>query len=685
MSTLQPISYGPEVQADTRGVSSLEQATAQHDTQLTGAEQYAADAVTKTSSTIAQGILHSQALKATADNMKSTADTLNYIQTHPTVQKEDLLGIVGPASTDKILGTLKPSDYDSDTGAIPMYRIAGQVFSERGQQARQDSGAQISLPGWRQSWDQAAQTEESQKLEHVNQIAGHQLIDDQQQKVKNFVVQTMNSASSLKDFDVAANGVSGTTWFSPDEKQALIANIRTQRDSWVANRAMAMPPAQGLQPMKDELTRLQSNVSEKLYPGLDEKQKLTLTTELTNRIKLAQSSLEADDSLSKQFQIAQNREIRGKVIELMAKGTPPSMMSGILNQRFFSPNDMTSPNPSLTRGFYPVDDTQKEVYELLTQYAKSQAEGKTTDNYGKRGAMEMAYRNDPTGFTKAVLTGGGKFTVPGTESYKNSDGSYGITVDMANDFTPSTATKFFEYAHGWDDPKDLRAKQEQANSVHQGQEDDNIVDQLGKLDPSLMDKTPDALGRRAQVKDAMDRAVEAAELEPGSRKQSADQRRDTRVRAAQLYVKQAQKSGWHMPWNEGSPQIGTLQVKAPDGRTMDIDPAEKDAMVLGAQRSGLHVTHAVDPKFFNDSVVDYNQNFKSVIDDKFSKLTGPDSTMTQADSYSVYFNAKKYMREDSILAAKVKSLPPDSQVGYIVTKTLQRMAVEEQARKSGGN
>jgi hypothetical protein len=131
---LAPVDYGPQVAPDDSGLQAKEQAgeaVFRDVRQLGSVVEGGAQAIT-------QGILHTQALKATAAVKERQASTLSFIDSNPYVPKAVLQQRMRPEDYEAWHAGLATEYQDKD--AVPMFTAAGALFDSEAQQAREEAG-----------------------------------------------------------------------------------------------------------------------------------------------------------------------------------------------------------------------------------------------------------------------------------------------------------------------------------------------------------------------------------------------------------------------------------------------------------------------------------------------------------------------------------------------------------------
>jgi hypothetical protein len=300
---LAPVDYGPQTQPDTQGLDTMQRAVAQHEAvfqearQLGGVIQGGAQAIT-------QGILHTQALKATAAVKERQASTLQFIDSNPYVPKAVLQQRMAPDDYTAWHAGLATEYQKAD--AVPMFTAAGALFDSEAKQSRDAAGQIISLPGWRDSWGATEQTESATIRErYVNRLAADQMIADHRAQSLMAIDKMVDSAVKPEDLDTAAKSAETNPWLKPAERRFTMEKVLVARDSFVARQAML---GGDTEVMHSELMKLKSDKSADMYPNMNVKQRLDLANELGREY----SYKAAKDTAEKQI-VGPNVDVNGKV------------------------------------------------------------------------------------------------------------------------------------------------------------------------------------------------------------------------------------------------------------------------------------------------------------------------------------------------------------------------------------
>jgi hypothetical protein len=283
---LAPVDYGPQVAPDDSGLRAKEQAG---ETVFRGVRQLGS-VVEGGAQAITQGILHTQALKATAAVKERQASTLSFIDSNTYVPKAVLQQRMRPEDYEAWHAGLATEYHDKD--AVPMFTAAGALFDSEAQQAREEAGKVISLPGWREAWGATELKEASTIRErYVNRLAADQMIADQRAQSLMAIDKMVDGAVKPDDLQAAAKAAETNPWLKPAERRFTMEKALAAKDSFVARQGML---AGDTAVMKSELMKLRSDKSAELYPNLNIKQRLDLENQLIreNGYRMTKASAE---------------------------------------------------------------------------------------------------------------------------------------------------------------------------------------------------------------------------------------------------------------------------------------------------------------------------------------------------------------------------------------------------------
>lgn len=289
---LEPINWGGEVAPDNSGLNAQAQAISEQ--KQVFSEVHALGGVMEGGSTaVAQALLHTQAIKATAAVKERQASTLQFIDSNPYVPKAVLQQRMAPEDYTAWHAGLATEYQDKE--AVPMFTAAGALFDSEAQQARQQAGSIISLPGWRQNWASTEQTESATIRErYVNRLAADQMISDQGSQSLMAIDKQFDSAVRPEDIQVGIDMAKNSPWLKPAARKFKMEQGGVLKDSFTADNFMKGHDVEG---MENELVKLRSDNANELYPHMTEKQRLDLTNRLEREYSFYGAKAAADKLL----------------------------------------------------------------------------------------------------------------------------------------------------------------------------------------------------------------------------------------------------------------------------------------------------------------------------------------------------------------------------------------------------
>lgn len=312
MANLSPIDWGGPIQADQQGVEEARATTAQVGGATSQATRELGVDVSGLGQAAAQGILHSQALAATAAVKERQADTLQFIEGHPYVPKSLLQQRMAPddyAQWDAAVGS---NSQWKDKNIVPMYTVAGHLFDSEAKQARTDAGNLIGLPGWRGAWSSTEQAESSTVRErYVNRMAANQMVEDNSASDATSIDKVLDNAVTPADFDTAAKMAEGSTWLHPSVKKAYQERALAAKDAFPVQESIRAQDA-GL--MKQQLARLQGPDAAKYFPNSTPAKREVLEQTLQHQVKSSDAQAETNAGISWAQDTAQGLQLPGSAV-----------------------------------------------------------------------------------------------------------------------------------------------------------------------------------------------------------------------------------------------------------------------------------------------------------------------------------------------------------------------------------
>jgi hypothetical protein len=267
-----PVDYGPQIHTDDEGYAELRS----QQRRVLGNIEQLGSTILGGSQMLVQGRLHTQSLQATAAVKETQAQTLQFIDSNPYVDKNVLRQRMGPEAYEAWHAGLGAEYKDADT--VPMFTAAGSLFDAEAKQARDAAGQVISLPWLQEKWDATERTESSTIRErYVNRLAADQMIADQRSQTLLAVDKMVDGAVKPEDIEAAAKAAETSPWLKPAERRFTMEKALAAKDSFVARQAML---GGDTEVMKAELVKLQSDNAAEMYPNLNVKQRLDLAHQL---------------------------------------------------------------------------------------------------------------------------------------------------------------------------------------------------------------------------------------------------------------------------------------------------------------------------------------------------------------------------------------------------------------------
>lgn len=271
----QPIIWGGPVEADNQGISALSSQIGRSADINAG---LASDVASKVSP-IMQGIVHNQALKATAIVKDAQAKVLSFIDSNPYVNKAALQEKMSPDDYQSWHTKLEKEHPEyKDATTVPMYTAATDFFDSTMKQTREQAGGIVSLPGAQGAWrDSEAAESSAVRDRYVNRMAADQMIRDNRAQTLTSLDSLTESAQGKHDLELVAVGAEGSPWLSPAERRIRALQARVAGDSFQAEQAMLSGDAKG---MRQAMDTLRSKNATDLYPNMNEQQRLALVQRL---------------------------------------------------------------------------------------------------------------------------------------------------------------------------------------------------------------------------------------------------------------------------------------------------------------------------------------------------------------------------------------------------------------------
>lgn len=268
---IQPISWGGPVEADNQGTNALASQIGRSAEINAG---LAGDVASKIAP-IMQGLVHNQALKATALVKDEQAKTLSFIDSNPYVDKSVLQEKMSPGAYQSWHSKLEKEHPEyKDATTVPMYTAATDFFDSAMQNAREQAGAFISMPGAQAGWRDSEAAESSNVRDrYVNRMAADQMIADNRASVLASVDSLINSAQGKQDYELAAKAAMTSPWLHPNERRTVANKALVMGDAHTAEQAMESGDVKA---MHQVLDGIRGPNAKDLLPNMNVQQRLAL-------------------------------------------------------------------------------------------------------------------------------------------------------------------------------------------------------------------------------------------------------------------------------------------------------------------------------------------------------------------------------------------------------------------------
>jgi hypothetical protein len=645
MPNFAPIDYGGHVGTDTTGVDTLERAQERSADRSAAVVEKVSGGAGDALRQMAQGILHTQAMKATAAVRSSQAEVINYIESNPMVSKDDLQQMMSHDDYAAWHASLGPKDKKADR--VPMYQVAGQLFTSAASKAREDASQLIDgkYPNARENWKQTAGLEAMTAKElRVDRIAAQQMTTAHRAETIGAFDQMVGKASSPKEIDTAIAGINGSPWLHPFEKKAAVEKGLKAKDTFYADKAMQQMNLGG---MRHELIQLERDSG---FKALEPKEKVTLANQLRTHINAAESQLAAQDDAATRWQKDQDQKTLGHIIEQVANDQPPPMQTALKQRRFAGMID----DPQMeTRGFFNPEK-QAEAYHLLEGYQKSVKAGKVESDPVAMRALTDFYINDPQGYTKAMLSNK-------SFDYTDSEGT-SHHLNPSEDLSPADYKGQLGHVRSWNDTAKAQAiHSQEASKELEAEYAMRSADPTNKT--GLWNDDMEGKYRRAVMRASIENSVNEA-TKPGE-PLDALKRRKVIENAAQMFVQNAKnKNTWYK-----RDDLGNLEIQLKDGKDYQVPMAEVTDMKVGARDAGIPDFVKLPPDVQAARIREYHDAFEKPIEKVYASFNGG-RPPTGQQAYQVYFEA-------------LKRLPKIGQGGEAGIRRVIMQMREEEAAKNG--
>jgi hypothetical protein len=645
MPNLAPIDYGQPVQVvDQRGSNALLAAVDEQGRKRHAAMDALGTNIENTAQTITQGLLHNQALKATAAAKESQSELLKYIETNPYVSKEDLRQRMSPEDYDAWHAKLDPEYRDRDT--VPMYKAASELFDSGSKRARDEFSQYISTPGWRERWALTDQAETTNfKSDRLNRVVAGQMVNDQRAEAKTHLDKLLASATDTKDIELAIRAMRGNMFLHPAERDALEQDARKVQDRLPSTQAMAGLDVPG---MKTELTKLENpDTAKQFYGHMADDERVHLQTQLRSHINLVENMKSAADDLEEKRRKLQDDRTLGGMADSLAHGGDPSTLLSYVTQR-----QLEDKNDSKSSGFYATPK-MLEAYHLLETALKNAKEGPQQDAPGALRAITQLFADtqDLNGdaFRKAMLTPGG-VDIPGY-------GHLNPETDLSSASFKAQLSRLDTLAS-----TDRGRVEREREAGHQMRVTSVLLENgiaVTELTNPLVRPKYDRM--IAFLEDAVKRKAQSR-----GRVLSPDEETVEMAKAAKVFKDNAGNWGPFGYFNNAPGKDG-INIETKRG-TVAVGAEELATLHTTARELGAPLA-TVSSAALKSTVKDFYENYEAPARSYWKKQFGEDISLE--DQYRVYWRAKKFMDTNIPAATRVQT-------------AIMQVAKEDAIKRQGG-
>jgi hypothetical protein len=644
MPNLAPIDYGSAVAADTSGAREAQGVVGENAARAKQQLSQVAGTAGQMAGEMAQAILKNQALRATADAKETQSQTLDFIESHPYIAKEDLRSRMSAEDYESWHASLDPDDKQRD--AVPMYKAGGALFESVAKKSRDDYSKYISSPIARSDWVETDRSETTNfKADRLNRVMAGQMVQDQRAEAKANLDKLLDSAKDGKDYDLAVAAMRANSFLSPAEKDVLTQNALQMKDRGPSMRSMAGLDVDG---MREELTKLENpDTAKQFFPHTNDEQRLHLQTQLRSHINLVESMKRAGDDLEEKRRKQQDDRTLGTLAQSLVQGEDPSALLRAVKTRSYEDRGDAS-STSFQSGFYETP-RMMEAYHLLGAAIKNQKDGPQTDAPGALRAITSLYSDtgDLYGdkFRKAMLTSGG------------------VEIPGFGHFDPETQLSSASY-------KAQLSRLDTLASTDRGRvEREREAGHQLRVTSVLLENgvsASDLTNPRVRLKyDAMQAFMEDAvkrQAQARGRVLTSDEETMAMSKAAKVYKDNAGRGRFF------ANDVGKdgINIKTARGN-IEVGPTELAAIHTTAKELGAPFA-TIQPDALKNTVTDFYENYDAPAQAKWRETFG--ESLNVEDQYRVYWRAKFMQSGDS----------PAVRVQKVITK----MAQEEQLKKLGG-
>jgi hypothetical protein len=646
MAQFHPIDYGSGVSADTSGIRDMEQATQEHAAKLTGAVRNIGDKGETLAGTYAQNVLHRQVAESMAKAAEGAEKAINVIETNPyVITRDKLTESTDPETADKLWQqAVKSGDITRDDQGnefVPTHVVGRDLYAAMSKKSREEAAQNIALPGWRASFLKSAEIEALSKQEKYvdGKLASMGVAYDR--------TKTLQSADKMADvamtpegFDTPIRLIQTSPSFSPQEKAVKIAELRGRQDSVVIDKAMTNPVANE-EVLKSELLRLQSPDAAKFFPNHDEKWRAEEAHHVMTGLHMAE--LQRSAAMTAQAE-ANKREDDARILEavkgLVTKKIDPAKL-------FANAGQEGTEAQQLWTGFKTREGIEN-FYHIAETFQKNQEAGKDKDEPGSYAALTDLYMKDPQEFTKQLFSGKTERTPMGEFNFSTA-------------LSPASMHHFMEMSASLSDKTRAAEDRVREESLERRMAVVMTSPEGGGVNRSEWanpQDRPQWAEHEQFVRDALTREQKAA-IEKGKHLTPEQETKVMMDAAAEF------RKGTEGRFYGSNPTKGIFietargRVNLPLSERTDMEQARRDVGGVGVMN-------------FQSDGQDYFDHYEKIIDKEW-KSSLPGEAMTKAESYRVFYEARRLTYTKSIT-------DPEMQVAFIVQKLARAAAI----KKSGG-
>lgn len=649
MAQFQAIDWGSAVSPELSGIHEAEAAAQEHGQKLAGAVQNLGQSEEGAAGQLTQNVLHRQAMEATADAARGTAQAQAVLEANPFYITHDTLtqNLEG-SKADELWNNAKAKNLTiTDKDGLeyaPTFTVGRELYTAMTDKSRADAAEKISLPGWRAEFSKTAEVESLSKMErYINPMMGRYSNEYNKAKTLQSAREMADKATTPEEFGPILSGIKGSPSLSPDEKLATYMHYAKLQDTVIADKAMTNPVAQE-DVLKKQLTQLQGPNAHSFYPNLDVKEREELANQVEGKLKFVDVMREHQQEM----QVRADRQADDQLGSTVIKG----ILTGNVNpQNFYSRPGV--PDSGFGEDFVRKMKTREgneNLFHFIESYMRNEQTKPAKDRPGVFQALTSLYANDIDGFKQAMETHG-SFNVPRW-------GNVG-PIDLSKDLSPESFKHWSEKYAGLAD-KD-RAREDSQNE--------------GRMTMRVGAAITSADGGRAKASDWADPIwrVEHLDLENFVTGQLAQANKDSIKRGGQKLTP-AEEDGVLLKAAKTYADTGGDPdhfFGAKENRGTGI-VTDKGARTLGQKErsyieQGFHAAGMVGTPDLGKDGTDFYNNYTKPINSVWQAAFGKEPDLQ--DMWNIYYRAQ------------ASGLPGEQGV----TKAINDIYVKQKALKKGGD